>query len=107
MRNGKFTAAERTYLSGLDAVKRVTDTRIYYSDEFREECMRRYHKGASPAALFAEAGLGSKIIGYKRIERSFARWKLAEEKAAEKAAKSPKPVNEDKSTKEDKSAQED
>ena len=99
MRNGKFTATERTYLSSLDAVKRVTDTRIYYSEEFREECMRRYHKGASPAALFAEAGLSSKIIGYKRIERSFARWKLAEEKAAEKAAKETKATKEDQPAK--------
>ena len=36
-----------------------------------------------PAAIFREAGLDPKIIGYKRVERCIARWKAEN---AEKAA---------------------
>ena len=51
--------------------------------EFRDDCMRRYAEGGSPAAIFREAGLDPKIIGYKRVERCIARWKAEN---AEKAA---------------------
>lgn len=40
-------------------------------------------RGGSPAAIFREAGLDPKIIGYKRVERCIARWKAEN---AEKAA---------------------
>ena len=45
--------------------------------------MRRYAEGGSPAAIFREACLDPKIIGYKRVERCIARWKAEN---AEKAA---------------------
>lgn len=67
----------------LDAVESVTQYRICYSKEFRDDCMRRYAEGGSPAAIFREAGLDPKIIGYKRVERCIARWKAEN---AEKAA---------------------
>ena len=45
-----------------------------------------YAEGGSPAAIFREAGLDPKIIGYKRVERCIARWKAENaEKAAETA----------------------
>ena len=74
-----FTAKTRKYLGSLDAVESVTQYRIRYSKEFRDDCMRRYAEGGSPAAIFREAGLDPKIIGYKRVER----WKAEN---AEKAA---------------------
>ena len=70
-----FTAKTRKYLGSLDAVESVTQYRICYSKEFRDDCMRRYAEGGSPAAIFREAGLDPKIIGYKRVERCIARWK--------------------------------
>ena len=73
-----FTAKTRKYLGSLDAVESVTQYRICYSKEFRDDCMRRYAEGGSPAAIFREAG-----IGYKRVERCIARWKAEN---AEKAA---------------------
>ena len=66
-----FTAKTRKYLGSLDAVESV---------------MRRYAEGGSPAAIFREAGLDPKIIGYKRVERCIARWKAEDaEKATEVA----------------------
>lgn len=73
-----FTAKTRKYLGSLDAVESVTQYRICYSKEFRDDCMRRYAEGGSPAAIFREAGLDPKIIGYKRVERCIARWKGGE-----------------------------
>lgn len=80
-----FTAKTRKYLGSLDAVESVTQYRIRYSKEFRDDCMRRYAEGGSPAAIFREAGLDPKIIGYKRVERCIARWKAED---AEKALRS-------------------
>lgn len=73
-RDESFTRRERSYLSSLPAVERVTSDRIYYTDAFKKECMRRYRAGESASHIFEEAGLPSRLIGYKRIERSVARW---------------------------------
>ena len=80
MRNGKFTAKERAYLLTLPAVESVTQGRIFYTEEFKADCMRRYHDGESPSHIFAEAGLYSNLIGSKRIERCISRWKESERK---------------------------
>ena len=80
MRKGKFTAKERAYLLTLPAVESVTQGRIFYTEEFKADCMRRYHEGDSPARIFAEAGLYIDLIGYKRIERCVSRWRESERK---------------------------
>lgn len=63
-------------LNLLDAVDHVSDdgTRIEYSDEFRASFVKQYMDGGSPVAIFRQAGLDPKLIGYKRIERATARW---------------------------------
>lgn len=68
------------YLRQLPAVAHVQPEsgRIYYTSAFRAECMRRYRAGERPCDIFRDAGLGSDIIGYKRIERCIARWKQDE-----------------------------
>lgn len=75
MTGKEFTRAERKYLERLDAVSRVTATRIYYKDTFRDESMRRYLLGDSPVEIFRDAGLDPSLIGHKRIERCFSRWR--------------------------------
>lgn len=73
----EFTRKERAYLMSLPAVLSISGRRIYYAPEFRDDCLRRYEHGESPVAMFREAGLDPKLIGYKRIERCFARWRQA------------------------------
>ena len=63
------------YLRSLPAVAGASSTRIVYADWFRADCVRRYRAGEHPVDLFREAGLDPKLIGYKRIERAFARWR--------------------------------
>ncbi len=72
---GRFSDEEVRLLRGLAAVANATRVRITYSDSFRKLCMRRYLAGESPVKIFREAGLDPELIGYKRIERSVARWK--------------------------------
>ena len=69
MIDGKFTAKERAYLASLPAVKSVSPSHIRYTDRFKVEVMCRYNAGESPSAIFREAGLDPKLIGYKRVER--------------------------------------
>lgn len=81
MIDGKFTAKERAYLASLPAVKSVSPSHIRYTDRFKVEVMCRYNAGESPSAIFREAGLDPKLIGYKRVERCIARWKQQEERS--------------------------
>lgn len=70
-----FSAREMRYLQSLPAVDHVTPNRITYTEDFKRDCVRRYLAGESPSVIFRNAGLDSSLIGYKRIERSIARWR--------------------------------
>lgn len=89
MKNGRFTPEEREELRKLPAVDRVTATRIHCSSEFKEDCMRRYGAGEKPGRIFASVGLGSGVIGYKRIESAVYHWKEARSKDAPTFAPAP------------------
>lgn len=82
MKNGRFTPEEREELRKLPAVDRVMATCIYCSSEFKEDCMRRYGADEKPGRIFASVGLGSDVIGCKRIERAVYHWKEARPKDA-------------------------
>jgi len=89
MKNRRFTQEERGYLLSLDAVNEARAKSIVYSKQFKDECMRRYHAGEKPRAIFASAGLPSSLVGYKRIERAIYHWKEAESKGALTATDAP------------------
>ena len=72
---GTFSPEEVEYLRSLPVVAEATSKRITYTESFKHNCMRRYLAGESPVELFREAGLDPSLIGYKRIERCFARWR--------------------------------
>lgn len=78
MRGGEsFSMEELQMLRDLPAVANVSKDRITYSNAFKQVCVIRYLAGESPTKIFREAGLPPELIGYKRIERSVARWKAA------------------------------
>lgn len=68
---------ELQMLRDLPAVANVSKDRITYSNAFKQVCVIRYLAGESPTKIFREAGSPPELIGYKRIERSVARWKAA------------------------------
>ncbi|WP_240542092.1 HTH domain-containing protein [Bifidobacterium sp. CP2] len=72
---GKFSPEEVTYLKSLPAVVEASPKRITYAEAFKRYCIIQYNQGGSPVKLFREAGLDPALIGYKRIERCFARWR--------------------------------
>lgn len=74
---GSFSMDELQMLRNLPAVANVSKDRITYSNAFKQVCVIRYLAGESPTKIFREAGLPPELIGYKRIERSVARWKAA------------------------------
>ena len=74
---GAFSMDELQMLRDLPAVANVSKDRITYSNAFKQVCVIRYLAGESPTKIFREAGLPPELIGYKRIERSVARWKAA------------------------------
>lgn len=70
-----FSEEQMEYLASLPAVQSVTPERIHYIEAFKRECVRRNRLGESPTELFRKAGLDSRLVGAKRIERSMARWR--------------------------------
>lgn len=58
----------------LDAVDDVQNGRIVYSPDFRDQVVKRYLDGESPAEIFRSNGLDPSLIGRKRIERCVSRW---------------------------------
>lgn len=82
-RSRSFNRVEIRYLRSLPAVANVTSSRITYSDAFRADATARYLAGESPVKIFREAGLDPQLIGYKRIERAFSRWKTQSQPAAQ------------------------
>lgn len=78
IKGGMFSPEEQAYLRTLPAVSEITDRRIMYSEAFKRDCLRRYDNGESPVAMFREAGLDPTLIGHKRIECCFARWRKNE-----------------------------
>lgn len=78
MKDREFDDDEIDYLRSLPAVNSVGRNRIRYTGQFREYCMQRYRAGDSPTGIFRDVGLDPSLIGYKRIERCIARWKMME-----------------------------
>lgn len=70
-----FTEEQMRYLNTLPAVEKATPSRIMYSQSFKLECLSRNSRGESPTMIFRSAGLPPSLVGAKRIERSFARWR--------------------------------
>ena len=73
-----FTPEQVRYLGSLPAVSTVGPNRIRYERGFAAACLKRYMQGAAPTELFRKAGLEPELIGRKRIERCFFRWKERE-----------------------------
>lgn len=71
----RFTPQEIKLLRKNKYVNDVTDTRIMYSDEFRNHFIREYRGGKKPTQIFREAGFDTRLLGSKRIERAAARWR--------------------------------
>ncbi len=67
-----LTPVQRYVIGWSPAVERVTDRRIYLSMPFRAHLLACVDRGESPTAVFREAGLDPKMIGYKRVERATA-----------------------------------
>lgn len=83
------------YVRGLDAVADATPTRITYALWFKRRVVKGLREGLSPASMFREAGLGSEVIGYKRIERAVYRWRRNPELTEDDAVagcKTPSPL---------------
>lgn len=84
--NKKFTDQEIEELESLAVVEHATTSRITYSHAFQVYCMYQYVHGTRPSVIFSNAGLPSRLIGPKRIERCISRWsgdrKLMDEAAA-------------------------
>jgi len=70
-----LTKDRRDVISALPAVSAVTERRITYRAEFKRWAIARYREGYRPVEIFRAAGLDPVLVGRKRIERCFARWR--------------------------------
>ena len=75
MAGGKFSKREIKELKENKYVVDVNETRVIYSNQFKQHFMAEYNSGKKPTAIFREAGFDSAVLGPKRIERAAARWR--------------------------------
>lgn len=81
----RFSEQEIRYLKGMPAVENATESRIVYSDQFKDECLRQWRAGESVTKVFRAAGLPPELVGYKRIERAISRWRGSEDRIRRQA----------------------
>ena len=72
----RFSESEISALSANPFVRRVNETTISFTYEFKEIFIRKYYDEHKwPVDIFSEAGFDTKLLGYKRIERCSAHWR--------------------------------
>lgn len=71
---GKLSEKDIKKLEKNPFVNDVNETRIIYSDEFKDIFRNKLENGERPTQIFRDAGFDPKVIGYKRIERATYRW---------------------------------
>ena len=64
----KFTAEERRLLSRNPYTDQVSENRLVFTKEFKQEFWARYTAGAGPTRIVKDLGYDPKILGEKRIE---------------------------------------
>lgn len=67
MSNKLFTKEEIQELSKNKYVKHVSEKGITYTQEFKEEFIKKYNNGELPTEIFRGLGFDTQIIGQKRI----------------------------------------
>ncbi len=75
MSNKLFTKEEIQKLAANRFVKRVSAKGITYTQEFKEEFIKRYDAGKLPTEIFRELGFDTKILGQKRISGCSSRFR--------------------------------
>ena len=78
MGRGRLSEEEIAQLKQNKYVIDANETRIIYSNEFKEFFMKEYKKGANPREIFRSGGFDPEVLGTKRIERACARWREAD-----------------------------
>jgi len=63
-----FTDEYVEYLSNHPCVKRVSNTSVSFTDEFRAHFYEERRKGKTSTAIFESIGIDVKILGEKRVE---------------------------------------
>lgn len=77
MGRGRLTHEEIKILKENPYVKDVNENRVLYTNEFKALFTEEYFNGKKLMAIFVEAGFDVSILGSKRIERVYARWREA------------------------------
>ena len=71
-----FTKEQVEELSRSVYVRRVDETTVSFTDEFKELFIHEYFDdGKKPGDIFRGAGIDTSILGYKRVERCSYHWR--------------------------------
>ena len=75
MPKGNLTREEIAELIQNPYVEKVVDTRIIYTDEFRQKFIKEYKEGRDAKSIFAGAGFDTNVLGRNRIRAIRNNWR--------------------------------
>lgn len=77
---GRFTDQERKLLKSNKYVKKVTESNIHFTVQFKKYAIKQYNNGVLPAEIFAEAGVDVEKFDRGYARKSISRWQNIIEK---------------------------
>lgn len=75
MGKNHFTEEEVLELSKNKYVKRVTESTIQFTNEFKEDFLNLYKQGVGPRTILMNLNINPKVLGQRRIDQLAARIK--------------------------------
>ncbi|MEF9893420.1 MAG: hypothetical protein RR738_08845 [Anaerorhabdus sp.] len=67
MGKNRFSKETIDYLKGNQYIKKITETQIVFTNEFKEIIVEKHSKGIKPIQIFIEAGIPYQVLGKTRI----------------------------------------
>ena len=75
MPKGNLTREEIAKLLQNPYVAKIVDTRIIYTEEFRQRFIKEYKEGRDAKSIFADAGFDTDVLGRNRIRETRNNWR--------------------------------
>ena len=75
MKRKPYTVQEKEELLKSEAIEKVNDYQVTYSNKFKVFAVGEYISGKTPMEIFKEIGINVNILGRKQPQKSLTRWR--------------------------------
>lgn len=75
----KLTEEQKQSLLKSKYVKKIGNSVVQYTDEFKTSALKQYQQGKSPVEIFTDAKIDVRIIGHKNAFNLILKWRKDKE----------------------------